>query len=61
MFYGDWYKPNGEPRRRNGDNTLKVLLDEVANAAGIDDKWLTCDCHFTTHQAATEYVVVELS
>ena len=60
-FYGDYFKDNGEPRRRDVDNQIKVILDEVAKAGGIDDCWLQRHWdRMEVHQAQNEYVVVEL-
>lgn len=62
IFHGNYYKPDGTPTRRDVDNQIKVILDEIARAGGIDDCWLQRRWEpLEVLQSDQEYVEVELT
>lgn len=61
VYQGDWFKPNGEPRRRDPDNQTKVLFDVLAECLGFDDCWLNRDFTVRCEQSASERVNITLT
>lgn len=65
-LYGDWFRSNGVPRTNNVDNSLKCLLDCLAEAGGLGmngrgDEFLDRDFgHIRAHQCETDYVEITL-
>lgn len=52
-LWGDWLKADGEPKKNNADNILKVLLDEIGRVFELDDCWLDWDVHLRKMQTKT--------
>lgn len=60
-LYGPWLKAGGIPRTNNADNLVKVLLDCIQEAKGINDCWL--DWHLLIrkhHTTSSPYARVTL-
>lgn len=66
VFRGDYYKPNGEPRERDGDSPVIPLFDALAEAfefgkRGRGDNWLNHSFCVRVEQDSSETVEVTLT
>lgn len=61
-IFGHFYDKAGNPLRRDCDNIVKVALDEIARAGGIDDKWLQRRWSgLEVHESESEYAMISLT
>jgi hypothetical protein len=61
VFSGRWNNKDGSPKRRDPDSVVIVILDAIAEAAGIDDKFLNRVVSWHTVEADRETVSVTLA
>jgi len=66
VFRGNFFKPNGEPRERDGDSPVIPLFDALAEAFGFGkngrgDQWLSYSFCVKVEQDSSESVEVTLS
>ena len=60
-FFGAWDQKNGEPKKRDADSPIIPLLDAIAQAAGIDDKYLNRKGSWEAINSDREVTVVKLT
>ena len=61
QFFGKWDNKDGTPKRRDPDSAVIVIMDAIAEAAGIDDKWLNRRVSWDTVHSDRETAVVRLT
>ena len=62
VLRGHFFKANGEPTDRDGDNIYKNLSDVLAKCLGWkSDKWLQRDFHVRCEQSTVERAIVTLT
>lgn len=57
---GKWDQADGNPRNRDGDSPVIPLMDAIAQAAGINDKWLNRDFSVKVTHGGPDMITVKL-
>ena len=60
VVHGDYFLPDGRPRKRDSDNVVYTVFNCLAKAGGLDDSYLNRDFSVHVEQAETERVEITL-
>jgi Holliday junction resolvase RusA-like endonuclease len=58
---GDFFLPDGRPRRRDSDNIVYTVFNCIAKAGGLDDSYLNHDFCVHVEQGNAECIEVTLT